>query len=67
MMTMLLLAVMGSVWAGEVTFTAGTDTSEETSITKNGITVSFSEGVFNRTDNYRCYSGASMTISSTDI
>ena len=55
----------GSAWADTVTFTAGTDTSEETSITKDGITITFSEGVFNRTDNYRCYSGASMTISST--
>lgn len=66
---MLLLAVMltgaGTAWASDVTFTAGTDTSEETSITKDGITISFSSGVFNRTDNYRCYSGASMTISST--
>ena len=66
---MLLLFAMivgvGSVWGETVTFTAGTDTSEGTSITKDGITVSFSSGVFNRTDNYRCYSGASMTISST--
>lgn len=66
---MLLVAVMltgaGTAWADSVTFTAGTDTSEGTSITKEGITVSFSDGVFNRTDNYRCYSGASMTISST--
>ena len=67
--TFLLLCalVVGSTcaWADTVTFTAGTDTSDGTSITKGGITVSFSSGVFNRTDNYRCYSGASMTISST--
>ena len=66
---MLLLAAVligvGSAWADTVTFTAGTDTNEEKSITKDGITVSFSNGVFNRTDNYRCYANASMTISST--
>ena len=63
--TMLLLSLLGTsnAWADTVTFTAGTDTSEGTSITKDGITISFSSGVFNRTDNYRCYSGASMTIS----
>ena len=63
-LTMLMLTIVGSAaWAETVTFTAGTDTSEGTSITKDGITISFSSGVFNRTDNYRCYSGASMTIS----
>jgi hypothetical protein len=63
--TMLLLSLLGTgnAWADTVTFTAGTDTSDGTSITKDGITISFSSGVFNRTDNYRCYSGASMTIS----
>lgn len=67
--TVLLLCALivgsGSAWADTVTFTAGTDTSEGTSITKGGITITFSNGVFNRTDNYRCYSGASMTISSS--
>ena len=67
--TMLLLCALivgsSSAWAETVTFIAGTDTSEGTSITKDGITIAFSDGVFNRTDNYRCYSGASMTISST--
>ena len=67
--TMLLLCALivgsSSAWADTVTFIAGTDTSEGTSITKDGITIAFSDGVFNRTDNYRCYSGASMTISST--
>ena len=67
--TMFLLCVLivGNLnsWAKTVTFTAGTDTSEGTSITKEGITISFSSGVFNRDDNYRCYSGASMTITSS--
>ena len=67
MMTMLLLAVMESAWADTVTFTAGTDKSEGTSITKNGITISFSNGVFDREDNYRCYANASMTISSVGL
>ncbi len=64
---LLCALVVGSLnsWADTVTFTAGTDKSEGTSITKGGITIEFSSGVFNRTDNYRCYSGASMTITST--
>lgn len=67
-MLLLFALIVGSVngaWAETVTFTAGTDKSEGTSITKNGITISFSSGVFNRDDNFRCYSGASMTISSS--
>ena len=65
MLFLTLLGGVNTVWAETVTFTAGTDTSEGTSITKDGITISFTSGVFNRTDNYRCYSGASMTISAT--
>ncbi len=63
-MTLLLMMVASVGWADTVTFTAGTDVSEGTSITKDGITISFSDGVFNRTDNYRCYSGATMIITS---
>lgn len=50
----------------EATFVAGTDKSEELTITKNGITVEFTNGTFNRTDNYRCYGKESMTISYAD-
>lgn len=50
----------------EATFVAGTDTSEDLSISKSGITVAFTGGVFNRTDNYRCYAGQEMTISYND-
>ena len=50
----------------EVTFVAGTDVSDEKSISKNGVTVEFTDGVFNRADNYRCYSGKEMTISYAD-
>ena len=50
----------------EATFVAGTDVSEEKSISKNDVTVEFTDGVFNRADNYRCYAGQSMTISYAD-
>ena len=51
-------------WAGTVTFTAGTDVSSTTSITKSGITIDVTEGTFSRNDNYRCYSGESMEVTS---
>ena len=63
-----LLVGSTSVWGETVTFTAGTDkgnAGEPCSVTKDGITISFSNGTFSRDDNYRCYSGASMTVSST--
>ena len=47
----------------EATFVAGTDLSDEKSISKNGVTVEFTDGVFNRADNYRCYGSQKMTIS----
>ena len=50
----------------EATFVAGTDKSEELSISKNGVTVEFTGGTFNRDDNYRCYANKSMTISYND-
>jgi hypothetical protein len=50
----------------EATFVAGTDKSDTKSISKNGITVEFTNGVFNRADNYRCYGKESMTISYAD-
>lgn len=50
----------------EATFVAGTDKSDTKSISKNGITVEFSDGSFSRDDNYRCYAGKSMTISYAD-
>lgn len=51
---------------GDVTFVCGEDKSSEQSLTKNGVTMSFDSsdgGTWNRTDNYRLYSGQSMTIS----
>ena len=50
----------------EATFVAGTDKSDTKSISKNGITVEFTDGSFDRDDNYRCYVGQSMTISYAD-
>ena len=50
----------------EATFVAGTDKSEELSISKNGVTVEFTGGTFSRDDNYRCYANQSMTISYND-
>ena len=64
-MLTLLCAVFGTAWGDTVSFEVGTDISESNSITKNGITITFSNGTFNRTDNFRCYAGASMTITST--
>lgn len=48
-----------------VTFTAGTDKSNDTSITKSPITVSLSSGTLSRDDNYRCYANNTMTISTS--
>ncbi len=53
-----------------VTFVAGTDKTDVTvkdlpdEITKDGITIKFSTGNFGNPQ-YRCYSGATMTITST--
>lgn len=51
--------------ASTVTFTAGTDTSDETTLTKDGVTISLTSGTLSRTDNYRVYASNSMTISSS--
>ncbi|GEM_PF-2875763 len=45
-----------------VTFTVGTD-SGTTSLSKDGVSVTTTSGVFNRTDNYRVYANNSMTVS----
>ncbi len=76
-MKKLLLALFAAVLAvtasaqTTVTFVAGTDKTSNTStsspdeITKDGITIAFTEGTFGRTDNYRCYANETMTVSST--
>ena len=62
----MLLTMMAStgiaLGQATVTFVAGTDTGE-TSVTKDGLTVSMS--TMSRTDNYRCYKNSNMTVEST--
>ena len=65
LVAMLCALSVGHAWATDVTFIAGTDVSNTTSITKDGITISVSSGTLSRTDNYRCYANNTMTISST--
>lgn len=46
-----------------VTFTAGTDTSNELTLSKDDVTITVSSGTLSRNDNYRVYANQSMTIS----
>lgn len=62
---LLTLFVCNSLSATDVVFVAGTDVSSTMSITKDGITISVSDGTFSRTDNYRPYSNSTTTVSST--
>jgi hypothetical protein len=57
------LLFAGSMMATDVTFVAGTDKADGTSITKDNVTISVTAGTFSRTDNYRCYASNTMTIS----
>ena len=58
----LCLLTIPLAWGADVIFVAGTDMGE-TSVTKDGVTVTMS--TMSRTDNYRCYGSSSMTVSST--
>ena len=60
-LTMLLIVGLGQAWGADVTFTANVDKGE-TSVTKDGITVSMS--TMSRTDNYRTYASTDMNVSS---
>jgi hypothetical protein len=60
--TLLTLSI-GVGWAGDVTFTAGTDTSDGLSITKEGVTITITGGTLNE-NVYKCYSGQTLTVSS---
>ncbi len=65
---MCLLCVVGTLgaWAQTtVTFVAGTDKGEKTSLTKEGITITVSNGDLSRTDNYRIYASKEITIQSS--
>lgn len=74
--TMCLLCVVGTLgaWAQTtVTFVAGTDTGEETSLTKDGITLTLEKGTSNygtgtlkNGTDYRIYKGNYLTISSAN-
>ena len=63
----LLMAVLsiGQVWG--VTFTAGTDVNATKTITKGGVTLTLSNScpALNEYSEYRIYSGATFTISSS--
>ncbi len=48
---------------GTVTFVAGTDTSSGLTITKDPVTLTLTSGTLSRTDNYRVYKNANITIS----
>lgn len=70
-MVALLMLVCGSMWADNVvTFTAGTDKSEGTTLTKDGVTLTLEgggaqgAGNFNNAQ-YRIYKGATITVSAT--
>jgi hypothetical protein len=56
-----------SAATADVTFTAGTDKGTTTSVSKGGITISSGSGNsdYSRSDNYRVYSGKTVTIAST--
>ena len=65
---MLCLAVFSSMWAEEVTFTAGTDVNPaaagKVSLTKDGITLALSNGQLNNRKYYGIYRNSKITISS---
>jgi len=58
-----MLLGTSAAWADEVTFTAGTDKSDNLTITKDGVTMTLSSGTLSRTDNYRVYAKATLTVS----
>lgn len=67
LITLLLLMVMGGInaEADEVTFAASSDKSSSLSLTKGSITFKATSGTFNNGNNYRVYSSATGTISSS--
>ena len=70
-LTMLLVVGVGQAWGETVTFTATqsggwTTTAGAQSGTIDGVTLAVTNGIINGTTQLRCYSGATMTISSTN-
>ena len=51
--------------ASEVTFYINDDKSSSLSISKDGVTMSVSNGTLNRDDNYRVYANSSLTFSAS--
>ena len=43
-------------------FIVGTDKSSNTTLSKNGVSISITDGKLNRDDNYRLYANATMNI-----
>ena len=62
---LLILIVSSNLIANDVVFVAGTDVSETKTITKDGITITLSNGTLSRTDNYRPYANSTTTVSSS--
>lgn len=50
------------VSGSQVEFIVGTDKSSNTTLSKNGVSVSITDGKLNRDDNYRLYANATMNI-----
>ena len=68
----LAMMSMSTMAQTTVTFDAATDKGTKTAsdpgedqITKDGVTIAVSNGCMNLTDQYRCYKGATFTITST--
>lgn len=69
---MMCLLALSAVAGTTVTFTVGTDkgpdggvAGDNVTLSKDGITITVSNGVLGRSDNYRCYKGKTMTVAST--
>ena len=68
----LAMMSMSTMAQTTVTFDAATDKGTKTAsdpgedqITKDGVTIAVSNGCMNLTDQYRCYKGATFTVTST--
>lgn len=65
---MLLLTLFcGAAWSAEVTFDPTADTSPGQSITKDGITITVSDGDLSGGDNYELSTGTYLTFTGADI
>ena len=68
---MLMLLTGGGIISADevktdsVTFTAGTDKSTTTTLSKGVVSIVTSSGTFSRTDNFRLYANSTTTISTT--